>query len=195
MEKNSKKNQIGANSKNDNQKKPVATDVNIYVEEHHQPIHHGANVRHYRRARGWSQDFVAAKVGMPQQRYSELEKEEYIKDEDLQKIADLLGLKIDWLRDIPAVKADTIYNQGGSGIYFSNIGDAVHTINKPIEEVVESYKITLEETKVAKDEVITCLKQQITELKEDFATERNYNKDLLERLGDLTMKHLRTDSE
>lgn len=180
---NSKKSQAGTGFKSSNQK-PTVANVEVQIEESIQPIHHGLNLRHYRKAQGFSQEYVALQIGCSQQKYSDLERQEFIDEEILQKIADLFGLTIKWLKDIPAIKSSTIYYQDGSGIYFSNVGAATHTINKPIEEVVASYDKILKRV----DDEIERLRIELNEEKKRTEFEKDKREELLIRLSEFAMK-------
>ncbi len=178
------------NSKKKGTPKQTTLDASVRVEERYQKVHHGNNIELYRMAKGYSQEYMAIKLGIAQQRFSDLEKQETIDEETLIKIADILGLNIEWLRDIPAHRASNVYYQNGNGVYFANTGNAAHTIVKPVEEVVEAYKVTLEQMNSAKDEIIAYQKEQIAKLEQNLAKERIYNQQLLERPGNLTVEKL-----
>lgn len=104
--------------------------------------HQGKKVKHYRISKGYSQEYMAIQLGISQQRYSELEKEEIVDEEHLIKIAEVLNIGIEWLKDIPIIKGHNTFIQEGTGANFQNSGDATHatTINNPVEEVVKAYQ-------------------------------------------------------
>lgn len=58
---------------------------------------YGSKISTIRLARGYSQDYVAEKIGIKQNMYSKIEKDEKIKVDDiiLKKIADVLGVSIE----------------------------------------------------------------------------------------------------
>ena len=185
---------------NDNSKKKgilkqTGLDASVHVEERYQKVHHGNNIELYRTAKGYSQEYMATQLGIAQQRFSDLEKQETIDEGILTKIADILGLGVEWLRDIPVHRASNLYCQNGSGVYFANTGNVTHTIVKPVEEVVEAYKGSLEQMNSAKDEIIAFQKGQLAKLEQNFEKERIYNQQLLERLGNLTVEKLQKNNK
>ena len=58
---------------------------------------YGSKISTIRLARGYTQDYIAEKLGIKQNQYSKIEKDEKIKVDDslLKRIADVLGVSID----------------------------------------------------------------------------------------------------
>ncbi len=151
------------------------TDVKVEITEYRDPISHGENTRYYRNMKRFSQEYMAAKLGISQPKYSEIERSAVIDDETLSKIANILNIGLEWLKEIPILKGTTIYNQDGNGTNFQNTGDVNYTIQNPVEEIKEAYTNTIEILERNFDKTLRDKDRRIETLEER-------NNDLLDRL-------------
>ena len=117
----------------------------------------GFNIRKLREKRGFSQEYMAAKLGVAQASYARMENAETkITIERLSKIAEVLEADITELFDSSKI---TIQNQNNEGVgsgYIENL----HIENKEMhEKLIEQYEQRLKD----KDEQIALLKKMIGE--------------------------------
>jgi len=111
----------------------------------------GIGIRKLRERRGFSQEFVAEKLGINQSTYGKLEKDmSNITLDRLYKIADVLEEDITTLLDIG--KKNIFNNQTNQGNGY------VETINNDYKTLVEELKLAYEKVFVVKDEQIELLK-------------------------------------
>ena len=120
----------------------------------------GFNIRKLREKQGFSQEYMAAQLGVAQASYARMENAETkITIERLSKIAELLQTDISELFDSSKV---TIKNQNNEGVgsgYIENL----HIENKEIhEKLIEQYEQRLKD----KDEQIALLKEMLRKEKE-----------------------------
>lgn len=133
------------NKKRGNEKK-VETTVDIETKQTRFPVHHGENILFYRKLNGYSQEYMAAQLNILQPRFSELEKQEVIDDVTLEKVANILGLDIKYLKDLPQSSANKNFTQNGDES-FLNMGDVQYTKNihnhVDVEKIEAAYLITI----------------------------------------------------
>ena len=111
----------------------------------------GFNIRKFREKKGFSQEYVAERLGINQSTYGKLEKDiSNITLDRLFKIAEVLEEDITTLLDIG--KKNIINNQPNHGNGY------VETINNDCKMIVEELKLAYEKMLVIKDEQITLLK-------------------------------------
>jgi len=111
----------------------------------------GLTVRKLREKRGFSQEFVAGKLGINQSSYGKLERDmSHITLDRLYKISDLLEEDITTLLDIG--KKNVINNHTNQGNGY------VETINNDYKAMVEDLKSAYEKMLGLKDEQINLLK-------------------------------------
>ena len=77
-------------------------------------IHLGRKISRIRELRGMKQEALAAELGISQQAISKIEQSEEIEDSTLEKIAHVLGLKIEALKNFTE---ESVFN------YFNNFSD------------------------------------------------------------------------
>jgi transcriptional regulator with XRE-family HTH domain len=96
--------------------------------------HIGRKISRIRELRGIKQEYLASEIGVSQQTVSRLEQSETIEDEVLEKIAGVLG-----------VTAEAIKNYSDEAVIYNiqnNYDNAAHNINynfNPIEKIVALY--------------------------------------------------------
>lgn len=103
-------------------------------------MHLGRKISRLRELRGMKQDTLALELGISQQSVSKLEQSEVIEDSTLEKIALVLGLPADSIRNFDEEKMiyniqNNYENSNNSG---PNVGYQV-TFN-PLEKVIELYE-------------------------------------------------------
>ena len=111
----------------------------------------GFNIRKSREKRGFSQEYVAEKLGINQSTYGKLERDmSNISLDRLFKIADVLEEDVTTLLDIG--KKNIINNQPNHGNGY------VETINNDCKMIVEELKLVYEKMLAVKDEQVALLK-------------------------------------
>ncbi len=121
------------------------------VDTKYRKTHHGNSIKRLRDILGIKQEVIASELGWTQQTVSKLEQKEQIDDETLQKVADVMHIPADAIKnfnDEPTVTfiTNTFNNQTASDI--TNYGSSC-TIN-PIDKIVELYERLLKtEQKIA----------------------------------------------
>ena len=114
------------------------------------------NIRKLREKRGFTQEYMAAKLDVAQASYARMENgETKITIERLGKIAELLETDISELFDSSKV---TIQNQNVEGTYSNGYVENLHIENKEMhEKLIEQYEQRLKD----KDEQIALLKKML----------------------------------
>jgi len=128
-------------------------------------MHLGRKISRLRELRGMKQETLALELGVSQQAVSKLEQAEVIEDSTLEKIAVVLGLPVDSIRNFDEEKM--IYNiqnnYENSNNTGANIGYQV-TFN-PLEKVIELY----EENKNLYEKLLASEKEKVEILKNSLS--------------------------
>ncbi len=112
-------------------------------------VHHGRNIKRLREMLGVKQEAIAIELDMTQQTISKLEQKEEIDDKVLQKVAQVLNVPIDAIKnlndDATTNYINTFYDNQGHGFFANNVNF------NPVDKVVELYErlLTAEKEKVA----------------------------------------------
>ncbi|MBS0027090.1 helix-turn-helix domain-containing protein [Chitinophaga hostae] len=112
--------------------------------------HHGKNIQKIRVYMNVKQEALATDLGLSQQGISALEKMEYIDDAMMDKIADVLGVSADLIRDFDERNViNNINNVRDCSFSDNSINSVAGTFN-PLEKIVELYErlLTSEREKV-----------------------------------------------
>jgi transcriptional regulator with XRE-family HTH domain len=109
-------------------------------------VHHGRNVKRLRDILGIKQEHLAFELNLSQQTISNLETKEIIDDETLNKIAEVLKVPVDAIKNYDeqatvSFIVNTINNHDTSSVYSYN---NTFTFN-PIDKIVELYERLLSE--------------------------------------------------
>jgi len=111
----------------------------------------GVNIRKFREKKGFSQEYVAEKLGINQSTYGKLERDmSNITLGRLFKIADVLEEDITTLLDIGKKNIFTNQTNQGNGY--------VETINNDFKAMIGEIKLAYEKMLIMKDEQIALLK-------------------------------------
>ena len=133
------------------------------------PSHIGQKVRGIRELRGKKQETMADELGISQQAVSKLEQSEHIEDETLERIAGVLDVSLDTIKNFneEAVVYNIQHNHEGANSGASNIGAEVRNYNctfNPLDklmEVIEENKRLYEELLKKERETVAMLQQVI----------------------------------
>ena len=112
-------------------------------------VHHGRNIKRLREMLGVKQEYIANELSMTQQTVSKLEQREEIADEVLEKVANVLHVPLDAIKNLNDEATtnyiNTFYDNQGHGFFANNVNF------NPIDKVVELYErlLTAEKEKVA----------------------------------------------
>jgi len=120
------------------------------------PIHLGDHVRRMRTALGVKQSSLADELGTTQQNISRIEQEEDVDDEMLEKIAKVLGVTSDAIRN---------FTEEGAVFHIQTMNDnSVGLFNQynfnPIEKIVELYDALLKSEREKNELLERLLKEQ-----------------------------------
>jgi len=104
-------------------------------------VHLGRKISRIREIRGIKQDYLASELGVSQQTISKIEQSEEVEDSTLEKIATVLGITVEGIKNFTE---EAIFN------YFNNFHDSSTgdfrqncTFN-PLDKVVELYERLLQ---------------------------------------------------
>jgi transcriptional regulator with XRE-family HTH domain len=123
-----------------------------------QTIHHGRNIKRLREILGIKQYALAVKLNITQQAISDLEKKVQINDEVLEKVAEVLKVSVE---DIKNLDEETIINQITNTSHNELYNDtSVINIQSMIDQSNKHTKI-LEELLKTEQEKITLLKKAV----------------------------------
>ena len=111
-------------------------------------VHHGRNVKRLREMLGIKQEYIANELIMTQQTISKLEQKEEIEDDVLEKVAKVLNVPVDAIKNLNDEATFNII----ANSYHDNASAVNYQCNfNPIDKLVELYErlLTAEKEKVA----------------------------------------------
>ena len=117
--------------------------MDVEIKEKENRIHVGRNLQRIRVYLGMKQEALAADLGVNQQVISKIEKQEEIEEGFLKRIAEVLGISEEVIKDFDVEK--TIFNINHHNYKDANISEGATTyaivqqIN-PLEKIVELYE-------------------------------------------------------
>ncbi|RPD43493.1 helix-turn-helix domain-containing protein [Paracnuella aquatica] len=123
--------------------------------------HLGQNIERIRELRGIKQDHLAKALGVSQQAVSRMEKSAEVDDERLQKVAEVLGVSIEAIRNF---NEEALFNNINS-IHnnHDNSVNTFHVVNyqfNPVEKIVELYEQLLQSEREKVELYKTLLEQK-----------------------------------
>jgi transcriptional regulator with XRE-family HTH domain len=105
-------------------------------------VHIGRKISRIREIRGIKQEYLATELGVSQQTISKIEQSEDVEETTLLKIADVLGVSIDGIKNFSEEGIVNYFNtfndHSGSGAFFSSTN--LHCTFNPIDKLVELYE-------------------------------------------------------
>ncbi|MFH6986529.1 helix-turn-helix domain-containing protein [Flavobacterium collinsii] len=103
------------------------------------PKHIGRNISRIRELRGMKQEALAIAIGVSQQSVSNIEGSEIVDDEKLAKIAEVLGVSAEAIKNF---SDEAVLNIIGNTYHDSNVvnGSAYSCNFNPLDKVVELYE-------------------------------------------------------
>ncbi len=125
--------------------------------------HHGRNVKRFREMLGIKQESFADQLNMSQQTISRLESREEIEDELLDRIAKILNVPVDAIKNLSDENAVNIISNTFQDESAANVNSTNHfrcNFN-PLDKVIELYERIVKE----KEEQIIALEQRLKEKK------------------------------
>lgn len=127
------------------------------------PLHEGRNVKRIREILGIKQEALAMDLGLSQQAISQLEQKEALDTEMLEKIAAILKVPVEAIKNFDEQAAityfNTFYDNSGAGAFFSS--NNFNCTFNPIDKVVELYERMLKD----KNEMIEKLESLLKHAK------------------------------
>jgi transcriptional regulator with XRE-family HTH domain len=103
--------------------------------------HIGRKISRIRELRGIKQETLASELGLSQQTVSRMEQSETIEDEVLEKIAGVLGVSAEAIKNYSDEAVVNFFNtfndNSGAGAFFSSTN--LHCTFNPIDKIVELY--------------------------------------------------------
>ncbi len=106
--------------------------------------HDGLNVQKVRVYMGVKQEALAAELGISQNTVSKIEQQDEIDDELLSRIAGVLGVSPEVIRDFDVERAIYNINNNYKDATISDGGTAIALQINPIEKIVELYERLLQ---------------------------------------------------
>lgn len=110
--------------------------------------HHGRSMRRMREVMGVTQETIALELGITQPAVWKLEQKEVIDDETLKKVADILKVPVDAIKNY---REDSMinfiantFNETGTVGYNSNSTNNNYCTFNPFDKIVELYERLLE---------------------------------------------------
>jgi len=105
-------------------------------------VHIGRKIGRIRELRGMKQDALAANLGVTQQAISKLEQSENVEDETLEKVAKILGVSPEAIKNF---SEEAIFNNINTFHDNSSLNDYSSLLNyqctfNPIDKIVELYE-------------------------------------------------------
>jgi len=107
-----------------------------------QPLHEGRNVKRIREILGIKQDTLAASLGLSQQAISQLEQKEALDKDILEKIASVLKVPVEAIKNFDEEKA--IYNIQNN---YDNSTSNVNYQFNAVDKIVELYEALIKSEK------------------------------------------------
>ena len=103
--------------------------------------HIGRKISRIRELRGIKQEHLASELGVSQQTVSRMEQAETIEDDVLEKVAGVLGVSAEAIKNYSDEAAVNFFNtfndHSGAGAFFSSTN--LHCTFNPIDKIVELY--------------------------------------------------------
>lgn len=120
-------------------------------------IHMGNNIAKIRGFKQVTQKEMASKMGMKQQEYSRVEKKQFIDDEMVDLVADILDVPAETIKTMDEnISIQNIYQQSGNQGHVLNYGDSSDKIIQLYEKLLQEKDRIIAE----KDQVIEMYKRQ-----------------------------------
>ena len=112
-------------------------------------VHQGKNIRRFRDILGIKQEILAVELNMTQQAVSKLEQKEVVDDETLNKVAGVLNIPVEAIKNMTDEGAINIV----ATTFSSHDTSTLHAVNyfptfNPIDKIVELYERLLEAERV-----------------------------------------------
>jgi transcriptional regulator with XRE-family HTH domain len=109
-------------------------------------LHIGRKISKIRELRGMKQETLAAELGISQQAVSKIEQSADVEDDALARIAKILGIHPDAIKNFSEDAAINYFNtfndSSGAGAFFSSTN--LHCTFNPIDKIVELYNEKIE---------------------------------------------------
>ncbi|OJW12778.1 helix-turn-helix transcriptional regulator [Mucilaginibacter sp. 44-25] len=125
-------------------------------------LHIGRKISKIRELKGIKQETLAMELGISQQAVSKIEQNAEIEEDALNKIANVLGVSADAIKNYSDEAVVTFFNtfndHSGAGAFFSSTN--LHCTFNPIEKIIELY-----DEKVALLERLLKAEKEKTQLK------------------------------
>lgn len=122
--------------------------------------HIGRKISRIRELRGMKQEALALELGISQQTVSLMEQSETLEDEKLEKVAKVLGVTPDAIKNFSEEKAINYFNNFYDSSLSNGAFNANHCTFNPLDKLVDSY----EENKKLYERLLAAEKEKITYL-------------------------------
>ena len=103
-------------------------------------VHHGHNIKRLREILGVKQDMLAVEFNITQQAVSELEKKAQINDDILEKVANVLKIPVDAIKNFNDEAAVNVIANTFNDVFHDNSSFIIGyqpTVNNQIDKIVE----------------------------------------------------------
>lgn len=123
------------------------------------PNHIGRKISRIRELRGMKQEALAAELGMSQQSVSHLEQSESIEDEKLEKVAKVLGVTKEGVKNF---SEEAIFNIIGNSYHDQSSSLNYNCTFNPLEKLIQAY----DENKKLYERLLEAEKEKVKYLEE-----------------------------
>ncbi|MCC4229913.1 helix-turn-helix domain-containing protein [Zunongwangia profunda] len=122
--------------------------------------HIGRKISRIRELRGMKQEALAIELGISQQSVSSLEQSEQIEDEKLERVAKVLGVTPDAIKNFSDEKAINYFNNFYDSSLSNGAFNANHCTFNPLDKLIES----VEENKKLYERLLAAEKEKVSYL-------------------------------
>jgi len=106
-------------------------------------VNHGRNLKCLRKVLGYTQERLAFELNMSQQAFSDMEKRETIDDKTLKKVADVMKVPVDAIKNMTEESTYNFINTLNENTFNDNSG-LNNIVNNPIDKIIELYNEKME---------------------------------------------------
>ena len=122
--------------------------------------HIGRKISRIRELRGMKQEALAIELGISQQSVSSLEQSEQIEDEKLERVAKVLGVTPDAIKNFSDEKAINYFNNFYDSSLSNGAFNANHCTFNPLDKLIES----VEQNKKLYERLLAAEKEKVSYL-------------------------------
>src|SRR5690606_8341039 len=104
------------------------------------PNHVGRKISRIRELRGIKQETLALKLGLSQQSVSLMEQSEFVEENKLEEVANVLGVTVEAIKNFSEELAINYFNTFNDQVSSSNFGHNTSCTFNPLDKLVDAYE-------------------------------------------------------